>query len=157
MGLLLKWNFCFDVNGRFATTWMVTLWVFQVSSNPQDKSAEWNLIEKIDDRVCLLTRLQTCIYRVPKQVPKLSIQGWYGCYIKTWSVTLYLKCQRKGGTQRTQLQHRTSLVPGVCLGINPEMEIIWCMQNCESYHANIIPQTSICMWRWMWMKIMDTY
>ena len=25
MGLILNWNFCFDVNRRFGTTWMVTL------------------------------------------------------------------------------------------------------------------------------------
>ena len=26
MGLILNWNFCFEVNGRFDTTWMVTLY-----------------------------------------------------------------------------------------------------------------------------------
>ena len=36
MGLILKQNFCFDFNGRFGTTWVVTLYlcVF-ISSRPQ--------------------------------------------------------------------------------------------------------------------------
>ena len=35
IGLILKQNFCFEVNGRFVTTWMVNLYVYDDPSSPK--------------------------------------------------------------------------------------------------------------------------
>ena len=56
MGLILKRNFCFDANGRFGTTWMVTV-TFKLKVLSHDITAPWLDLEQVRQR---LTKHDIC-------------------------------------------------------------------------------------------------